>query len=409
MFSLLIISFASLLSLAVMVLLVEVIAAGFPLRRELLRSSDRDIPPHIAVLVPAHDESKQILPTISDIISQLREGDRLVVIADNCSDDTATVAAAAGAEVVVRNDPGNVGKGYALDFGLRYLSAQPPNIVIVIDADCRVAKGTIARLALNCAFFNRPAQAFYLMGAAREYAYNHRVAEFAWHVKNWVRPLGLKALGLPCQLAGTGMAFPWSVIRSADVGSGEIVEDLRLGLNLSLQGSAPLFVPSALVTSQFPSSIEGAKSQRERWEHGHIRTILAAPRYIVWGVLHRNFSLVTLAFDMAVPPLSLLGLLLIAIFAMACLTALVSANVAGLIISSCSLFGFFLAILLARRAYGRDDFHALSASEVFSIVSFMSAKLPLYFRFFTGRRVSQWIRTDRSTTRKHPSVQGDGN
>jgi cellulose synthase/poly-beta-1,6-N-acetylglucosamine synthase-like glycosyltransferase len=407
MFSLLVASFASLLSLPVIVLLIEVVAAGFPLRRELLRISEDEIPPRIAVLVPAHNESQDILPTIQDIKAQLRHGDRLVVIADNCSDDTAVVAAAAGAEVAVRNDPGHVGKGYALDYGIRYLSTQPPNVVVVIDADCRVAKGTIDRLALNSVCFKRPAQAFYLMGAAKEYAYNHRVAEFAWHVKNWVRPLGLKALNLPCQLAGTGMAFPWSIISSAEIASGEIVEDLRLGLNLSVKGSAPFFVPSALVTSEFPSSLEGAKSQRERWEHGHIRTILAAPRYIFLGALHLDIGLVMLALDMAVPPLSLLGLLLIVSFAITCLGALFGAGVAGLVISASSLFAFFLAILFARRAYGRDNFHALSASEILSVVSFMSAKIPLYFRFFTGKRVSQWIRTDRTSPKKYSSLNSD--
>jgi hypothetical protein len=37
---------------------------------------------------------------------------------------------------------------------------------------------------------------------------NQQVAQFAWRVKNFVRPLGLRKLNLPCQLMGTGMAFP---------------------------------------------------------------------------------------------------------------------------------------------------------------------------------------------------------
>ena len=48
-----------------------------------------------------------------------------------------------------------------------------------------------------------------LMTAPEDSPINYRVAEFAWRVNNWVRPLGLAALGLPCQLMGTGMAFPW--------------------------------------------------------------------------------------------------------------------------------------------------------------------------------------------------------
>src|ERR1700733_14641712 len=53
----------------------------------------------VAVLIPAHNEAAGIAPTIEDIKLQLRPGDRLIVVADNCSDDTAVVATSLGAEV----------------------------------------------------------------------------------------------------------------------------------------------------------------------------------------------------------------------------------------------------------------------------------------------------------------------
>ena len=92
----------------------------------------------LAVLVPAHDEGAVLLQTIADIQMQLRPGDRLLVVADNCADDTAGIARAAGAEVVERHDPDKRGKGYALDFGIRHLALDPPEVVIIIDADCRL-------------------------------------------------------------------------------------------------------------------------------------------------------------------------------------------------------------------------------------------------------------------------------
>ena len=101
-----------------------------------------------------------------------------------------------------------MGKGYALDFGLKHLAANPPDIVIIIDADCRVSENAIETMAQACAATGRPVQVLDLMTAPEGSPINYRVAEFAWRVKNWVRPLGLSALGLPCQLMGTGMAFP---------------------------------------------------------------------------------------------------------------------------------------------------------------------------------------------------------
>lgn len=63
------------------------------------------------------------------------------MVADNCTDDTARLASAAGAEVIERHDALLRGKGYALDFGVRHLAQQPPDVVIVVDADCQVAEG----------------------------------------------------------------------------------------------------------------------------------------------------------------------------------------------------------------------------------------------------------------------------
>jgi len=91
-----------------------------------------------AVLVPAHNESQNLVPTLLDIRAQLGEGDRLVVVADNCTDDTAEVARACQAEVIVRNCPEKRGKSYALDWGVRNLGEVRPDTVIIVDADCRL-------------------------------------------------------------------------------------------------------------------------------------------------------------------------------------------------------------------------------------------------------------------------------
>src|SRR5262249_28274109 len=146
---------------------------------------------------------------------QLAPGDRVLVVADNCADDTAAVAAAAGAEVVQRRDPMCRGKGYALDFGVRHLAQDPPDVVIVVDADCAVAPGALARLASECSAGGRPVQALYLMHAPPGAGLRTRIAAFAWIVKNKVRPLGGQRAGWPCLLMGTGMAFGWMQLAGA--------------------------------------------------------------------------------------------------------------------------------------------------------------------------------------------------
>jgi cellulose synthase/poly-beta-1,6-N-acetylglucosamine synthase-like glycosyltransferase len=396
--SFVLISLAVLISIPVGVILLEVVAADVLLKRERLTPPDTDLRCRVAVLVPAHDESSGLLPTIRDIKSQLRGGDRLVVVADNCSDDTGQIAAESGAEVCARNDTDRIGKGYALDWGIKYLSTDPPSVVIIVDADCRLAEHAIDRLAVACVQTHRPVQALNLMTVLDEDIVSHRVAEFAWRVKNWARPLGLSAFNLPCQLMGTGMAFPWDVIQSAELSSGHIVEDLRLGLDLTLAGGPPLFCPAAVVTSHFPLSREAAISQRYRWEHGHLRTILATPGLIYLGIVRRQVNLIALTLDMAVPPLSLLVLLVIGTSMLAGLARLLGATPTALFISVANLSGLLVAILFAWRSFGRD---VLPPHAIFSIASYVVGKLPLYLHAFSRRRTSQWVRTDR---KKPPKV-----
>src|ERR1019366_7697322 len=293
--------FAALLAVPTAVFLFEVLAASFLSKAELIFDAEPDHRGRVAGLVPAHNESVGLQPPLADLKSQLNSGDRLLVVADNCNDDTAAVAISSGAEITVRNDPTKIGKGYALDWGLNHLAKDPPDSVIIMDADCRVEAGAIERLARVCKKLRRPVQALYLMTAPCESAINHQVAEFAWRLKNYVRPLGLKALGLPCQLMGTGMAFPWVVIRSAELASGFIVEDLKLGLELALAGHAPVFCPSARVTSSFPSSAKGATTQRQRWEHGHVGLILTkAPALFYGALMRRDPDVIALALDLTV-------------------------------------------------------------------------------------------------------------
>lgn len=387
---------ALLLAVPVALFFVEIVAAIALPKRSLPVSQGNDLRQRVAVLVPAHNESSGLLPTLADIKAQIRMTDRLVVVADNCSDDTAAVAAAAGAEVVERNEPARRGKGYALARGLDYLRTDTPDIVIVIDADCRLSDGTIDRLAMTCAATQMPVQALDLMRSPNESSINFKVAEFAWRVKNWLRPLGLRALRLPCQLMGTGMAFPWNLIDSVDLASGLIVEDLKLGLDLALAGHPPVFCPSAKVTSVFPSSLAGVQSQRLRWEQGHIGLILmAAPRLIFSAIARGNLGLLALALDLTIPPLSLLATLAMAALAIAGLAAVLGFSSTALLVSTVNLVGLVVAVFLSWLKSGRD---ILPPAAILLVIPYMIGKLPIYRQMLSRKSGSQWTRTDRRKT-----------
>src|SRR5262249_22929425 len=139
---------------------------SLPKRAPGLKPTSR---PRVAVLIPAHDEESGIAATLSSVMLQMRAEDRLVVVADNCGDGTAAIARRMGAQVTERRDESRRGKGYALDHGLRTLrEPAPPDVVIVIDADCQIGHGCLETLATLCAETRRPVQATNLMFPPRE-------------------------------------------------------------------------------------------------------------------------------------------------------------------------------------------------------------------------------------------------
>jgi cellulose synthase/poly-beta-1,6-N-acetylglucosamine synthase-like glycosyltransferase len=348
--------------------------------------------PSIAVIIPAHNEQVLILSTINSVLSQLNQGDRLIVVADNCTDATASIARTAGAEVVERFNQQERGKGYALDFGIRYCAGNPPEVVIIVDADCLVSAKSIYKVAAACIESGRPVQSLYLMKSPEGAGLKTRIAEFAWLVKDQVRPSGYALLGLPCQLMGTGMAFLWKDISTANLASGHIVEDLQLGIDFCRTGKPPLFLPEALVTSVFPISAEGLSGQRTRWEHGHLGVILSeAPGLFAEAIHKRNLNLLALAFDLIVPPLALLTLLIVAVFVISIMLYFISGLTLALWLASACLSLLALAVILAWSAFGQQviSFASLCYAPIYALL-----KIPVYLNFLVKRQVN-WVRSKR--------------
>lgn len=382
--------------LAVPAFIVFVIAAFFAL--EVIgaflppRKPPSAAPGAIAVVVPAHNEGAGLVPTIRDIREQMRPQDRLIVVADNCDDDTAGEAMRAGASVLIRNDPARRGKGYALQFALDALKEAPPALVVFIDADCRLGEGSLQRLAGAAAGAGRPAQALYLMRAGENAPASRRVAEFAWLLINRVRMGGLYTLFDLCRLAGSGMALPWTIAERLDIASGEIVEDLALGLTLTEAGDAPVLCADALVTSEFAQGEDGAVSQRARWEHGSLRLAARrAPALFLRAMSMRDLRLAAAAFDLAIPPMVALGVLSFAVFIASALGLALGAAAAPF---SLSVWALFLLAAATLAAWARFGMQALPPSALGALAEYALQKAKIYGEKARAS-TREWTRTDR--------------
>lgn len=380
------------LLIPVSVLFIECSAALLPRRRvERQAMASR---PKVDVLVPAHNEAAGIGLALKALLLQLTPQDRLVVVADNCDDETAAVARGFGATVLERQDPERRGKGYALDYGLRFIAAEPPEVVVVVDADCIVHPGAIDLIARLAATEVRPVQATYLLNPSVRSRPKDAVSALAFMVKNLVRPSGLDRLGLPCLLTGTGIAFPWSVICKAILASSNIVEDMQLGLDLAIAGHAPLPCFEAKVTGLLPQQQHAIKSQRTRWEHGHLQVLLAqVPQLIKASVWQKRFDLLAIALDLCIPPLSLLVMIWIGAMGGAFLAGLGGASWIPATLLALEGLLIVVSIVGAWFKFGRANLPALT---LLAVPLYVLWKIPIYLAFLV-RPQTKWIRTERDT------------
>jgi glycosyltransferase involved in cell wall biosynthesis len=370
---------------------VEIVASLFPAARD--RAAGASARPTVCVVIPAHDEIRLIGQTVTSILAQLSRGDRLLVVADNCSDDTAGLARRAGAEVIERNDRTRIGKAYALDHAVKFIRETDfPDIVVFVDADCQFSPGGIDRLARTSANTGRPAQAAYLMVAPPSAGRNLRIAEFAWRAKNLARPLGADNLDLPVQLTGAGMAMPWSILRTAELASGHIAEDVKIGVDFAVRGYPPVFCPATRVTSSFAESARGVRDQRTRWEHGHLANMReCVPRLAIAAWKLKRPALLAMMIDLSVPPLGVFFLATIAVNLLAAFLASGGLLVWLTYLAGFSFLLFAVSIAICWHRYGRD---IVSIRDMAFAPIYALSKLPMLWRYLTKRQVA-WVRADR--------------
>lgn len=380
-----------LLSIPVLTFVVELVTATVK-RSRPQRSPDGTAAGQIGVLIPAHNEAACITATLQSILPQVRTPDRVVVVADNCTDNTADLARSLGATVLERHNEHQRGKGYALDFGLQYLAAAPPDVVIVIDADCDVQPGCLVALAQYAQQHHCPVQATYIMAAQAEESLKDAISRFAVKIKNVVRPLGLKGWGQPCLLNGTGMAFPWDVIQQIDLATASIVEDMKMGLDLAIAGSPPQLCPEAVVTSFLPTNDAVSAQQRTRWEHGHLQIIstYALPLFQA-GLRQGRFDLIALGLEITILPLTLLVFLYTGVMLLTLGVALLTSVWSLFAIAITLEIALVLAIVLAWIRYGREE---LSVQQLLQLPVYMLWKIPILLKFVT-KRESGWVKTER--------------
>ncbi len=235
------------------------------------------VSPRVTVLVPAYNERDNIAQTLASLQIQTRPPDRVLVVDDCSTDDTGTIAAEMGAEVV--RPPHNTGfKAGAQRYGLQFIDTE---LLLAIDADTTLAPDAVEKLlaalddptvAAACGFvLPRQVRTIWERGRYAEYL-------FAFTFGKAIQ----EHYGRPMIASGCFTVYRTDVLRS--VGGWQprtVAEDLDLTWTLYEHGHTVRFVTEAVCYPIEPATLSFFYRQVRRWTHGFFQNLRLHWRPIV--------------------------------------------------------------------------------------------------------------------------------
>lgn len=263
------------------------------------------------VIVPAHNEQDGIARTVTSLLGIDWPADRfrVVVIADNCQDETAATARSAGALVLERQDSTLRGKGYALQHAFNW-SAQDgfATAVVVVDADSEVSSNLLESFAIRIERGEQAIQAHY--GIRNPHAsWRTQLMTIAMGAFHIVRSRGRERLRLSCGIRGNGWCVTHALLRQVPYNYFSLAEDIEFGIELGIAGHRVAYADEASANADMASRAEAAQSQRQRWERGRYQLVRSRTLPLLWLALRRASAVcLDLALDLIVPPLSYIAL-----------------------------------------------------------------------------------------------------
>lgn len=262
------------------------------------------------VLVPAHNEERTIAHCLEAIGAECRATDRVLVVADRCTDETAAIAQSFGALVLERGEEEEPGRAAARQAGLESARDLDWDAVVMLDADSVIEPGFFAACEQRLATGAHAVQARSESSHGRTLAMEASLAAFT--LQGITIPRGRDRLGLSVRLRGTGMVIRRDLALTHRFRA-PASEDLFFTLDLMLDGVRCRHVDAARLRSQGASSWGAFGGQKVRYEAGRMsaaRTYL--PRLLRRAAAHRDASCLEAAWFLATPPFALGALLLLA-------------------------------------------------------------------------------------------------
>jgi cellulose synthase/poly-beta-1,6-N-acetylglucosamine synthase-like glycosyltransferase len=356
------------------------------------------------IIIPAHNEELSIERTLQSVfkIDYPRDYYDVVVIADNCTDNTATIAAEIGSIVFERSNIELRGKGFALRWCFDKLlsSDKGYEAFVVIDADSIASKNILAVLNFYLDRGSKVIQATDIV-EPQPGVWSSEMTRIGFLLYNYIRALGRTVIHCPTGLHGNGMCFSVDVIKEVPWKAYSLAEDLEYGLQLLLQGYQTDFAPEAVVLATMPQQSTHAESQHARWEGGRFPVIR---RYSIpllrASVLRWSYKYFDRLIDLITPALVNLLVMNLGMFLLSFILYLIGINMMGMFAmlwGVVSIVGF-LHLFLGLVASGADR---STYKALLYLPKYVFWKMSFLGKLLRTASSDEWIRT----TREKPNIK----
>jgi 1,2-diacylglycerol 3-beta-glucosyltransferase len=363
-------------------------------RLPVLQPSRRDL--RFDIVVAAHNESSVIAQTVTNLkaLNWPSENFRILVVADNCTDATASLAREAGATVIERQDASRRGKGYALLCAFEHLKAQQwSNAIAVVDADTQASKNLLEAFASRIERGAHAVQVHYGILNPNE-SWRTRLLTVAMAAYHVVRSRARERLGVSCGIRGTGWCVTHESLERVPYNSFSLTEDIEYGIALGLSGYRVHYAGEAEASQEMTSDPGVAGNQRQRWERGRFQLIRAQTLALLGAALRRRSPVcLDLALDLLVLPVSYLALNVATLLCLAMLAAHYGmASSVWVWLSGCCIAALSFYIL---RGWQLSDTGVRGLLDLVGAPIFVAWKVMLMLK---RRGQGGWVRTERRQT-----------
>lgn len=250
-------------------------------------------PRRYAVLIAARNEEAVVGELIDSIKTQNYPSDMVdvFVVADNCTDETAETAKAAGAHVYERFNKIEVGKGYALDYLIERIGEAHGldhyDGFFVFDADNLLDENYISEMNKCFAAGSRVITSY---RNSKNFGDNWISAGYAlWFMRDSRFLNGARMLlGTSSAVAGTGFLVSADIIRKNGWKYHLLTEDTEFTIDMLMQGEHIAYCGSAVIYDEQPTKFAQSWWQRMRWIKGYLQVYRDYGDGILKGLFRKN-------------------------------------------------------------------------------------------------------------------------